>query len=139
MIRRIAQDYFSFSGRLPRGAYWLRSVVSGLIGAVLAGLAALVQPVGLAIVLPLATLAFVGSLVIAASLVVRRFHDLGRRGWAGLAVVMLAGVASYAGQYGLAPWAASVFAAVVSLALFVYLGFVRGTKGDNAYGPDPLG
>jgi uncharacterized membrane protein YhaH (DUF805 family) len=138
MIGRIAQDYFSFSGRLPRGAYWRRSVVGGVIGAALAGLAALAQPLGLGIFLPLATLAFVGSLGVAASLIVRRFHDLGRRGWAGLAVAALAGVASYAGQYGLAPWSASILAAVVSLALFVYLGFVRGTKGDNAYGADPL-
>jgi uncharacterized membrane protein YhaH (DUF805 family) len=139
MIRAIAQNYFSFTGRLPRGAYWRRSIVAGVIGAALAGLAALSLPFGLAIFLPLTTLAFVGSLAVAASLIVRRFHDLGRRGWAGLAVAALAGVASYAGQYGLAPFSASIFAAVVSLALFIYLGFVRGTKGDNAYGADPLG
>ena len=50
----------------------------------------------------------------------------------------LSAAIAFAGGRGLVWTPVATLAGVVSLALFAYLGFVRGIRGPNAYGPDPL-
>lgn len=100
----------------------------------------------------------IGVLVIAAvnawinyALCTKGLHDRERSGWwlvaqPGLLIVALA--IAFAGfalpeaeqtPLLVAAVISGVVAIVFSIWLFVWLGFLKGTQGPNAYGPDPLG
>ncbi|RXF73433.1 DUF805 domain-containing protein [Hansschlegelia zhihuaiae] len=139
MLGRLAGGYLSFKGRIGRKSYWLRSASAGFVVGLL-GLCALgLRPSSPAGFVLLSALAIGLGAWISASLVVRRFHDHGRNGWAGLGALAAGAAIGSLGQYLGVGLPAMTLASVVGLALFVYLGFVRGTKGDNAYGADPAG
>lgn len=138
MLRRFRSAFLSFEGRISRLTYWKRSLQAGLVALpfVFAGL--LVGSYSRGAFFGLVGLGLAISLGGWASITVRRFHDLGRNGWLGLAAVALSGALSYAVEEASgALFVMAVAASCVSLALFVYLGFVRGTPGANAYGPNP--
>jgi|GEM_PF-6025096 len=138
MLERIRRDYLGFAGRIPRLVYWRRSLASGIVSFLLVAAGWLLAPYSQPGFLILDALAFAISALTLASLSVRRFQDHGRNGWLGLGVLVAAAAVAYAGQFGLAPPYAAVLGGTVSLALFVYLGFVRGSRRANRYGPDPL-
>lgn len=138
MLGTVRSGYLTFSGRLPRRAYWVRSAVAALATGLLAAVAGFAAPLGLAVFLLFALAACLVGGLASVSLAVRRFQDLGRNGWIGVGALWASGLMAYSADYGLAPPTAALLAGVVSLALFVYLGFVRGSRGPNAYGPDPL-
>jgi len=89
-------------------------------------------------VLPIVLLAlWVSSVAIA----IRRLHDRGKSGWWVLVFIfvpgLLQGIGSRLGD-PLPMMILSVAGLAVSIWALVELGFLRGTQGDNAYGPDPL-
>ncbi len=138
MLARLRRDYLSFAGRIPRLVYWRRSLASAIVSGLLVAAGWLAQPYSHPAFLILSSIAFVISALTLASLSVRRFQDHGRNGWLGLGVLVAAAAIAYGGDFGLAPTYAAVLGGAVSLALFVYLGFVRGSRRTNRYGPDPL-
>lgn len=73
---------------------------------------------------------------------VRRLHDLGYSGKAIIPSVcfsfILTLISLSGNDPGLIVALLGIIAAVYNLILFVLLGFIRGTKGPNKYGPDPL-
>jgi uncharacterized membrane protein YhaH (DUF805 family) len=138
MLGRLAGDYFSFEGRLRRRSYWLRSIAAGLAVGALGGAAIGLRPLSTPAFYALGALSLGAGLWVWASLSVRRFHDHGRNGWLGLGAMASAGAIGSLGQYLGVGLPAMTLASAVGLALFVYLGFVPGTRGPNAYGPDPL-
>ncbi|GBD48728.1 DUF805 domain-containing protein [Methylopila sp. Yamaguchi] len=138
MLTRFCSTFLSFRGRISRLTYWKRSLQAGLIALpfVFAGLlAASYSRVAFFALVGIGLAISLGSW---ASITVRRFHDLGRNGWLGFVAVGLSGLLSYAVEEASgALFVMAVAASCVSLALLIYLGFVRGTPGANAYGPNP--
>ncbi|MFC3694579.1 DUF805 domain-containing protein [Chenggangzhangella methanolivorans] len=138
MLERLAADYFSWRGRIRRRSYWLRSLAAAPVVGAVAGLGALVRPFSPAAAIALAALAICIGGWICATLVVRRFHDHGRHGWIGLAALFAAALIGSAGHWVGAGLPAMTLSSVVGLALSIYVGFVPGMRGPNAYGPDPV-
>ena len=123
------QFFFSFNGRINRSKYWLYMaiyVVTWLLMdrvlTLLGGTAAAGQPVvtGAAdIVLILLTLAYV-VVVTWSYLAVhaKRWHDRDKSGW----------------------WVLIGFIPILGFVwTMIECGFLKGTEGDNRFGPDPLG
>ena len=134
----IARLWFGFSGRANRAKYWLVAAVNLAIIAVLTAVAIVGDAPALWIVFFIVLLVLVVSSV---AVSIRRLHDRGKSGWWVLVFIfvpgLLNGVGSRLGDpvpmiiLSLAGFAISIWA-------LVELGFLRGTQGDNAYGPDPL-
>ncbi len=73
---------------------------------------------------------------------VKRRHDRDASGWDVMVyggVAILLEIAGLLGLSGGIMDLASLIRFVLGLALFVTLGFLKGTNGPNQYGPDPLG
>lgn len=118
-IRTCLGKYATFSGRASRSEYWwfylfliILSFVAGILDALLFG-----YDPATGATLPVITL-IVGLAMLLPSLaaVVRRLHDTDRSGWWYLLVLTVVGV----------------------IVLIVFL-VIKGTKGPNRFGPDPLG
>jgi uncharacterized membrane protein YhaH (DUF805 family) len=118
---------FGFKGRIGRGRYWLGSLVMGPLVAAATGALALAQLLGPnlpppeQITEPIVLLALSPAIVLAIwmflALSVKRCHDHGKSGW--LVILALLPVINLAFQ-------------------LIYLGFLEGDRGPNAYGPDPV-
>jgi uncharacterized membrane protein YhaH (DUF805 family) len=106
----IGELFFSFRGRIPRKVYWFAHLPIGI----------LVSSAGLCAgfykdsVLPLILL--VALIWPALAIQTKRWHDRGVSGW----------------------WNLLNFIPVVSIWALIECGFLRGTKGSNRYGRDPL-
>jgi uncharacterized membrane protein YhaH (DUF805 family) len=130
---------FSFNGRINRAKYWLFLVVTIVVvfAAVIVG--------GLAASIPGAVIAaiFASIVLIYPSLAVaaKRLHDREKSAWWLLVFYVLpaflSGVSEATASEG-AAFILSVASVAVSIWGLIELGFLRGTPGPNAYGPDPL-
>ena len=125
------QSLFSFDGRLNRAKFWLILIATDI--AVFVLLAILVAVTGGSMTMGedgsmpsmgggvignlVALVLFVAAAWIGLAVGVKRFHDRGKSGW----------------------WVLIVLVPVVGgLWYLIECGFLRGTIGPNAYGPDPL-
>ena len=128
---------FSFDGRVTRSSYWLSWllwVVAGIALLLFSFLLAWVPILGFVLWLIFALLALNSSIAVGR----KRLHDRGKSGWWLLLFYLGPTVCDFIGQaldlrgvfdtasFGLTAWA------------IVELGVLPGTKGPNAYGPDPL-
>jgi uncharacterized membrane protein YhaH (DUF805 family) len=156
---------FSFKGRINRKPWWLATVAVGLAASLLTAiLEALARFSGETVVNPVThefertgifglviSIIALANMWIAFALSAKRLHDRGRTGWwliwqllililAVILVVVAIAVRQEQGAlwYALAG-AAGLAAFVISVWLFVQIGFLRGTQGPNRFGPDPLG
>lgn len=123
--------FFAFSGRATRFDFWVRYtlVYIGLmiaVSIVYAGIMSLIDAMGPGTgATILGGIAAFGMMVvtillfwITLAVYVRRLHDRNRSGWFMLIMFI--------------PLVGPIW-------LFIELGFLRGTEGDNRFGPDPLG
>ena len=113
--------FFTFAGRAPRSEYWyfyLFFMLCVLAGAVLDGLlgTATLDDNGAYAYGPGLVLPVLGLVIPQISVSVRRLHDLGRSGWW---------------------WWLGLVPIVGGLVLLVWF-CMRGTEGENTFGPDPL-
>lgn len=129
ILQDIREKYLSFSGRLNRKPYIIRSLIVYVVMSVLLAtvdvmfedelsfdeFGMLTTTPGTAELIFTFIICIVG-IVFMLSLNVRRLHDLNRTGW----LVLL----------GCIP--------VANFALSIYVLFFKGTEGGNYYGPDPL-
>ena len=141
---------FAVRGRIGRGLWW--SGVGTLIVYHLIAVLLLIDIYGSVpppshegrlVLLALCVLGLVMSFCLAA----KRFHDRGRSAWfagAPAAVMLVKSVLDafqVTGVAGSFTWVDYAFAGVqlaIGIWFIVELGMLRGTPGDNAYGPDPL-
>lgn len=143
---------FGFRGRINRAKYWLSMLVYVVVGLLL-GLVGLVtgRVTGFQVPSRIVELViFVSSLAVT----VKRLHDRDKSAWWLLAyylvpsiLIAIALAAAFVGIDGLggmaAGWGFLVKLAILgafafSLWFFVDLACLRGTKGYNRFGPDPL-
>lgn len=111
----LPQILFSFSGRINRMPYWLVGIGLSAVAWLIVVVAGMILPrllfdIGLFGV-------GIACLWISLAMSVKRAHDRGRSGW----FVLLC------------------FVPVLNLWPLVEFYFLRGTRGQNDYGPDPLG
>lgn len=155
----------SFKGRINRKPWWLATIAAGLAASIITAIIEIiarssgqtaidpvtnqVEPTGIFGVL----VGIVGlvNMWIAFALGAKRLHDRDRTGWwliwqfliLVLAVILVVVAVAVRQEQG-AVWyalagAAGLAAFVISVWLFVQIGFLRGTSGPNRFGPDPLG
>ncbi len=156
---------FSFKGRINRKPWWLATIAAGLAASVVTAIIEIAaRSSGETVPRPcdqssradgiFGVLVGVIGLVnmwVAFALSAKRLHDRDRTGWwliwqllililAVILVVVAIAVPQEQGAvwYALAG-AACLAAFVISVWLFVQIGFLRGTQGPNRFGPDPLG
>jgi uncharacterized membrane protein YhaH (DUF805 family) len=133
---------FSFRGRVNRAKYWLFSLGAVVLlfaaGALIARATALPRIV--AIIVSLGVIIVAIALVVASCAVgVKRLHDRDKSGWwfpffvFGPSIIHLIDAAT--GRHG--GISLTLGGAAISIWALVELGFLRGTDGDNGYGPDP--
>ena len=104
---------FSFQGRIPRRVYWGIALLSMVIfGVIAGGLFAISETIG-AIV---AVILYIPFIWVSLAANIKRWHDRDKSGW----WIFI----------GLVPIVGGIWA-------LVECGCLRGTIGDNMYGPDP--
>jgi uncharacterized membrane protein YhaH (DUF805 family) len=133
---------FSPTGRLTRAAYWLASIgllvaalVLGLITFAIHGRSA--APSAAVGVFLLATGVFSALVWVGFVLAIKRLHDRDKSGWWVLVFYVGPSILQGVGNS-----TTSVIPNLIGFGIsiwgFVELGFLRGTPGQNNYGPDPL-
>jgi uncharacterized membrane protein YhaH (DUF805 family) len=103
---------WSFAGRVPRRDYWLRFFLPALLAGLGAGV--IDAAAGTRALAALVQIALIWPTIAVGA---KRCHDRDRSGWFQLV--------------GLIPVVGPIW-------LLVELGFLRGTRGPNRFGPDPL-
>jgi len=109
--------FTSLEGRIGRQSYWMGVLaLYGItfVAALLDNLVGTASEYGYGIITIVVTLALIYPQIV---LLAKRWHDHGKSGWWTL--------------IGLVP-------VIGGLWLLIELGFLKGTDGDNQYGPDPL-
>jgi uncharacterized membrane protein YhaH (DUF805 family) len=140
------------NGRIGRKSYWIGSLI--IMGAVLAVSFAIIALWGEeAFDGPYSgnsalTLALGWALLLASvPVTVKRLHDLNLSGHYLWPIFILDGLLTAGDLAGITGteteptalgWGLVAIYGIYALALFIHLGFYRGTKGDNDFGPDPL-
>ncbi len=140
----MTQLLFSFQGRLNRKPYWITVIATMVIIIVLLLFALILirehrfEFAGLT--LALLVILYIPLIWIGLAIGAKRLHDRDKSAWWLLVFYALPGILSTAGNqmedlgfiilhiisFGITVWA------------FVELGCLRGTRGPNRYGPDPL-
>ena len=147
MLTNMPRLFFSFRGRAGRAGFWLVSLSWGVLGlvfdAIWSATGAAQVPVGrnhlvdVAFALPM--LVMVASCV---AIGAKRLHDRNRSAWWLLpfyvAPPVLQAIAPlYDLESAVLVWL-MVLSGALSLWALIELGCLRGTRGPNRFGPDPL-
>lgn len=152
----------SFAGRIGRGRFWLGVLLLFLATAILSALALWLgfgmteSRDGYSVIngirtdftgfgaAPSPVVSFLISLLLVGpwlAIAVKRRHDRGSAGYDVMAFTALNLLSQLFALVGIGGGIINALGLVVSiwaLVLLVQLGFLAGTRGDNAYGPDPL-
>ena len=143
----VLQLWFSFSGRINRAKYWLVSLINLAILLTAVGAMILQTALGAGFVANASlTWLLVGLIVLTTmissyAVAAKRLHDRDKSAWWIVAYYVVPGIISAAvgpsGSQGTV-LIASLISFLIYLAVFIDLGCLRGTIGDNRFGPDPL-
>ena len=134
------RKYWQFSGRARRKELWMFLLLLTAVNLVLLimdnqlGMLASQEIGGVS-----RGLWFLATVVPLVSLIVRRLHDMGHRGWwiLLLLVLYLAASVLFIMLEEEVDWSVEIIA-VLSIVFFLFIGIRRGTVGDNRFGVDPL-
>ncbi len=146
--------FFRFDGRIARRQFWLGYAANIMAGAVLGGIAGVIFEVSAvasgvrdsAMLVPRLAGAAVGLALVWPTLAVfaKRFHDRNKSGWFAAPIALLS-LAAVPAQFIPMPAGAVALLAIgvlqvpLVLWLVVELGCLRGTRGRNRFGPEPIG
>jgi uncharacterized membrane protein YhaH (DUF805 family) len=147
MLTDLPRLFFSFRGRANRARFWLVSLTWGVLGlvfdAVWTTTGAAQVPVGrnhlvdVAFVLPMIVM-----LVSCVAIGARRLHDRNKSAWLlllfYLAPPILQAIAPLGDLDSAVVVGLMVLSGALSLWALIDLGCLRGTRGPNRYGADPL-
>lgn len=123
---------FSFSGRISRSSFWVVNIALLLVNVAMRYLVVAIASGGyeaIQIAMALWALFAIPCVWIGLATQAKRWHDLGFSAWMVLLVLI-----PLAGTMLLWLWVPAAYGVVV----LAWLGFVRGSKGTNRYGDDPL-
>ena len=152
MLKKYLKFCNTFTGRLNRKAfifYWLKliglSIVLSLAITLSGILSAKIPIFGIPLML-VSALAMITVIAGVLNIQVRRLHDLGFSGWWLLVAIILSAPGSFAIEprfnlplpEALKTVSIAVYVITV-LVLLIGLLFIKGSKGENKYGKDPLG
>jgi uncharacterized membrane protein YhaH (DUF805 family) len=138
--------YLSLQGRATRSNWWLWGVVGLIIANMILGTIAYFIDAALGLqfgVLPIGPLTILASVVLIYPGICvsgKRWHDRNKSAW-WILLVYAPMIAQYVFM-AIAPDIASIIGIVFLIGAIwtlVECGFLRGTVGDNRFGPDPLG
>ncbi len=135
--------FFGFRGRLNRAKYWLAVVIYIVVSMVLQVLAlALGQGTIMQI---LGLIVGIAMIISGIAIGIKRLHDRNKSGWWLLVIYVVPGICVGLGFWlalvigsSIVMWVLSLVAVVIWVWAFVELGCLRGTIGQNQYGPDPI-
>lgn len=141
----------SFSGRINRKSWWVGNVI--VLIAIMAGAILLYPEAANAETEPVPppplayTIWGLLCLIPATAITVKRFNDCDWPAWIGYAYGILSAILVIAAFFGFAvdaknitPTESATYAVYFVFTLFCFMvnGFLRGTRGPNSDGPDPL-
>ncbi|KLU17391.1 MULTISPECIES: DUF805 domain-containing protein [Xenorhabdus] len=107
----VLKNYAEFSGRARRKEYWMFQLLNIIVAFVLLVLgSAINDTAGIALLGIYIIVTFIPNLAVT----IRRLHDINCSGW----------------------WILFTFVPVASILVFVFT-LLKGTQGNNEYGPDP--
>jgi uncharacterized membrane protein YhaH (DUF805 family) len=144
---------FSWGGRLSRGGYWKGVVVLTMLQLACVFLPIAFAPMVLSSVTPpeelgtvvmVAFWAIIGTTILCLAWIslgvqVKRWHDRNRSGWMVLFFIIPSVIIEVVTSIEPSPigLAGALIAVVVALWCLFELGFRKGTRGSNTFGPDP--
>ena len=118
-VKSCFEKYATIQGRARRAEYWwfyLFIMIAYVVGSVVAGVLSAIIPILGAVAFGALALGAIAILIPSICVTVRRLHDQDRSGW----------------------WILIAFVpAIGGIVLLVFM-ILRGTEGDNRFGPDPL-
>ncbi|BCJ92002.1 DUF805 domain-containing protein [Terrihabitans soli] len=134
---------FGLQGRITRAPWWIGNIGITIITILIAFFAMATSPYLLVVILIFVYAGFALSL--------KRAHDRDRPDWYVIVPYLLSLLSSVArftmissapeatpGTSELLLFAVDIVVSIWGLVLLIDLGFLRGTRGPNRYGPDPL-
>ena len=135
--------FITFSGRINRAKYWIAALVYAAISLVF-GVAAYfadstaVQTINTVVTVVLTISSF--------GVAIKRLHDRNKSGWYVLLFLVAPGIllalglllGTVSGESGFGATALWLIAFAILIWAFIELGCLRGSIGQNQYGPDPL-
>lgn len=126
----LKQNYANFQGRASRSEYWFFALFVFIVAAILTGLLFATvdfntqQVSGLGyVVIAILAVFYLAILIPSIAVAVRRLHDRNMSGWWYLGFIVLSAI----------PFV-GIVASIAMLVIFC----LKGTDGDNRFGPDPL-
>ena len=135
MIWKVITELFGASGRIGRLQYWLGMLAVFAMLAVTFLIVIWIAPI---FAIPLIVIAPFVMFVLA----IKRLHDRNKSGWWVVVFIIFPGILDRLSDKlteGQPLWWVLILAGcALSLWGLIEIGFLRGTDGDNEYGPDPL-
>ena len=140
----LTQLLFSFRGRLNRKPYWMTVIVTMAIILLLLLLALIMireqrfECAAFTVIILL--ILYIPLIWIGLAIGAKRLHDRDKSAWWLLVFYALPGILSSAGNQmdDVAFLVLHVVSFAITVWAFVELGCLRGTRGPNRFGPDPL-
>jgi uncharacterized membrane protein YhaH (DUF805 family) len=136
--------FISFSGRINRAKYWIAVVCCGVFFLAVIGVTAALSS-SMSTVFSSALIAYIPLTYVGVVSGIKRLHDRNKSGWwilllyGGPMLLPLIGIGLSGAAGASLPLAILQLASfIIWIWAFVELGCLRGTIGQNQYGPDPL-
>ena len=139
----MTQLLFLFQGRLNRQPYWLIAIAIAVV-VILLVLFALATGFegdfsGSGAIFLILGILYIPLIWIGLAIAVKRLHDRNKSAWWLIVFYIVPGIlGGIAYQIGMAGAVLHIVSFGITVWAFVELGCLRGTRGPNRYGPDPL-